>query len=273
MRGLCGGRGYVARVAGQQRPREGYERTTTGRLQEIAVVCASLHRYLSWPWCASCRALSISPPATACALPTAFRFTRLGLPLYRRKMVATWTGLVKSKQQDTDPKFVLNFGANTGGGLVLALLVVLINDLTIAPKPLSGLWSCETEVVTTNLERFRDLKTGVLLAIVSGFDNRSSGTFERNWDWTEATGKTIYRDADIVHGAVVGHYERRLLFNRSRNGVQLHILVGAHNRTPSYVMNLRLQSSDTMSGKYVGTVAEYEDGTVNCIRASKAAGR
>ena len=164
--------------------------------------------------------------------------------------------------------FGLNIGSNIAGGLVIALLVLLLNDLSIAPKPLSGLWSCTTEVVETNLPRYQGLKTGMVLAIVSGFDNRISGTLERYWDETAAGVRATYRDEKIVHGVVTGHYERRLLFNRRRNGIQLHIQVEAHNRPPSYILDLRLRGADTMDGAYVGTVAKFERGNVTCTRAS-----
>ena len=149
---------------------------------------------------------------------------------------------------------------------MIALLAVLLNDFTLAPKPLSGLWHCEMKVRETRYPRYKDLKTGALFAIVSGFDNRITGTFERTWDETERTGKTIYPDDKVVHGTIIGHYERRLLFNRNRNGVLLHILVEAHVRTPTYILNLKLADNDRMIGTYVATVAEYETGDVACKR-------
>lgn len=172
--------------------------------------------------------------------------------------VLSWKGLVG-----------IGITANMASGLALVLLAVLLNDLSLAPRPLSGLWSCVMKVRETSYDRYEDLRTGSVLAIVSGFDNRITGTFERYWDETPQEGRTIYPDDKIVHGTIIGHYERRLLFNRRRNGIHLHILVGAHVRSPTYLLSLKLKGNDQMDGTYVATVAKHETGDVSCERGSE----
>ena len=155
--------------------------------------------------------------------------------------------------------------ASFTAGLLLAASLFLINDAILVTQEINGMWTCEITVVETNYQPYRGMITGHIV-VLHGDRTNVRGSVERIWEKTVTGPIKQYSSEGILEGSVDGYHEDRLVFFRKRDRLQLMVQFHGEIRNPTFYLDTEELSNESISGKYVSTVAQSESGSFECNR-------